>query len=124
MAEQQSELRRIVNGVVEDYQAFLHESYRPPSRGGNTSALHIHHLIIAGERYTFFARGTKKWVYKGDSVSFEYVVKDGKYRNVIPETVETKDKDGKVILRGDRRWKEIQRTAPARMPASRREQRS
>lgn len=113
----------IVDATCDDYQAYLQEPHRAPSRGGNTSALHSHVLVIAGEKYSFLARGSKKWVYKSDRVSFEYIIKDGKYRNIVKSTVETIDKDGIAVVRGDRTWKQTLRSTPSRMPASRREQR-
>lgn len=123
MAEVHEARGRIGDARIEKYQAFPQEHHRPPSRGGNTSALHVHVLTVSGERYSFFALGTKQWVYKGDTVSFDYVVvKDGKYRNIDRSTLETKDKDGNTVIRGDRRWKPTLRSAPTRMPASRREQ--
>ena len=68
------------------------------------------------------ARGTKKWVFKNDTCSFYYTEKDGK-RLIIPGTIEAVDKDGELVERGDRRTKQTQRSTPARMPGSRREQR-
>lgn len=43
--------QRITNEMVEEYRTYLVEHYRPPSRGGNTNALHEHVLKINGELY-------------------------------------------------------------------------
>lgn len=102
---------------------FLQEPHRPPSRGGNTGALHAHVLEIEGERYSFLALGSQQWVFKTDTVSFDFVIKDG-YRNIIPSTLVTLNIHGKPIVRGNRGTKGQLRTAQARMPTSRREQRS
>ena len=83
---------RIVDATVESYSAILREPYRPPSRGGNTSALHAHYLTIEGEVYSFLARGSRKWVYKGDTVTFDWELEQGKYRNIRKDTLVTRDK--------------------------------
>jgi|ERR1043165_3752101 hypothetical protein len=114
---------RVENAIVAEYGAFLIEQYRPPSRGGNTSAMHQHSLLIDGQRYTFLARGAKKWVYKADRVTFDWRLAKDKYRNIDVATLKTTDKNGVPVVRGDRRSKQTWRTAPPRMPASRREQR-
>lgn len=114
---------RIDNAPVEHYGAYLKDKYRPPSRGGNTGAWHQHVLTIRGEKYSFLARGSRKWVFASDLVSFEWDWDETKkYRNIKAESLITKDKNGKLVLRGDRSWKPW-RTADTRMPASRREQR-
>lgn len=114
----------IERATVEDYKAFLFEPSRPPSKGGNTSALHRHRFRIDGETYSFLARGSRRWVFAGDVVSFDWTFDaTGTYRNVKTETLETWDKNGKFVERGDRRKKQKLRTATSRMPASRREQR-
>jgi hypothetical protein len=114
------------DGVVEDatvslYQTTLAEAYRPPSKGGNTRAWHTHTLTIEDERYSFLALGSKKWVFAGDFVSFKWAWNETRrYRNIIPETISTKDKHGEVVVRGDRGNKPW-RTALTRLPARRRE---
>lgn len=108
---------------VQEYCTFLKEHYRSSSKGGNAKALHIHKMIIENEEYTFFALGSKKFVYKGEKVSFEFVVKDGKYRNVNKQTIVSMDKNGNEHRRGNREYKTELRSAKQRMPASRREQR-
>jgi hypothetical protein len=108
---------------VQDYYTELKEYYRSPSKGGNTKAQHLHTIIIDNERYTFYALGSKKFVYKGETVSFEYILKDGKYRNVNKQTIKSKDKNGNEHIRGNRGYKSVLRSESQRMPGSRREQR-
>jgi hypothetical protein len=111
------------NVSVSDYAAFLFEPGRPPSKGGNTTALHTHAFFVDGARYSFFARGSRMFVYKGDTVSFDYHVTDDGYHNVLPRSIVTRDAKGKTVIRGDRRHKAKLRTAPTKMPGSRRERR-
>jgi hypothetical protein len=100
----------------------LQENSRPPSKGGNTNALHAHILTIEGKSYSFLALGSQRWVFKTDTVSFEYEIKNG-YNNIVKETLATLDKTGRSVVRGNRGYKTQLRTALARTPASRREQR-
>lgn len=113
---------KIENEHIEKYAVFLQEKHRPPSRGGNTSALHSHVLTIGGETYSFLALGSQQWVYKSDTVTFEFEVKDG-YRNIVKETIVAISSSGEPIQRGNRGFKQRLRTADSRMPASRRERR-
>jgi hypothetical protein len=116
-------LQRVEDTSVDAYTTVLKEPSRPPSQGGNTRALHLHGLNIGGHAYTFFALGTKKWVFKGDTVSFSYRLVDGQHRNVVRDSIQVRDAKGALVVRGDRGRKTKLRTAPARMPVSRREQR-
>lgn len=111
----------IENKKITSYGVFLREQSRPPSRGGNTKALHSHKLEIEGERYSFLALGSQQWVFKSDSVSFDYEIKNG-YKNIIKESMVTWDRHGKVVVRGNRGFKKELRMTPARLPGSRREQ--
>ena len=111
---------KIEQASIEDYQKYLVEKSRPPSKGGNTKALHSHVLVIDGEKYSFQALGSQQWVFKNDLVSFGYELK-GQYKNIIKETMVTFDKAGKEIVRGNRDFKKQLRTADTRMPVSRRE---
>jgi len=120
--EDASAPRYTLTGVkVEKYSTMLKEKYRPPSRGGNTRALHLHILTIASQTYSFFALGSQRWVYASDTVSFDYEIKDGKYRNIIKETIRAQNKEGHPIIRGNRSFKKTLRTANTRAPVSRRE---
>jgi hypothetical protein len=112
-----------VNDVTVEYGSRLFENYRPPSKGGNTTALHVHWLKHDGYSYSFFALGAKKWVFAGDTVSFRYTTTPEGYRNIIRESIVVKDKEGKVVVRGNRGYKKTLRTATARLPVSRREAR-
>jgi hypothetical protein len=116
-------LYRVEGASVDAYNTVLKEPSRPPSQGGNTRALHLHVLNIDRQAYTFFALGTKKWVFKGDTVSFSYRLVEGQYRNIVRDSIQVRDANGAPVLRGDRGRKSQLRTAPARMPESRREQR-
>lgn len=108
---------------VTSYRSDLKDKYRPPSKGGNTRAWHRHAFQIGEDWYSFLALGSKKWVFAQDSVEFEWSWDDsGKFRNVYPDTIRTKDKDGKTVVRGERGRKKW-RSAPAKMPVSKREQR-
>ena len=101
-------LYEIIDKPFQNYAAYLYEKRRPPSRGGNTGALHRHVLIIDGEKYTFFARGAKKFAYKGETISFQYKKTENNgaiYNNIEKRTISSKDKKGKVHIRGDRTFK-------------------
>lgn len=112
----------VENKKVTSYSLFLQEPSRPPSRGGNTKALHSHSLEIEGEKYSFLAFGSQQWVFKSDSVSFDYEIKNG-YKNIFKESIVTMDRSGNAVTRGNRSFKKQLRTAPDRLPGSRREQR-
>jgi len=112
----------IENKKIDNYTVFLKENSRPPSKGGNTNALHTHTLEIEGVKYSFFALGSKQWVFKSDTVSFDYEIKDG-YQNIVVETLATLDHDGKLVVRGNRGYKNKLRSATTRLPGSRRDQR-
>jgi len=112
---------RVDSKKITSYSMFLKEPSRPPSRGGNTGALHSHVLEIEGEKFSFLALGSQKWVFKSDIVSFEYKIENG-YKNIIKDTIVTIDRNGKVVSRGNRAFKKQLRSAPARLPGSRREQ--
>jgi len=117
------DVRRHGNVSVENYRADLYEPYRPPSKGGNKTALHIHKFTIDGEKYSFFGRGRNRFIFQNDTASFDYVVTDEGYRNVLQSSIITKDVKGKIVRRGQRGWKAQLRTAQTRPPASRREMR-
>jgi hypothetical protein len=119
----ESALPRIENAKVQKYQAFLQDKSRPPSKGGNTQARHLHVITIDGLTYSFRAAGGRKWVFSSDTVSFDWEWDASqKYRNIAPASVRTVDKKGNSVSRGDFDWKPL-RTADARLPGSRREQR-
>lgn len=112
---------RVVNAKVDDYRVVLTEYGRPPSRGGNGRAWHVHIMTINGERYSFRALGRKQWVFAADTVSFAWRWNETKkYRNVVDGSLSTADRNGRPVVRGIRGWKP-QRTAETRMPVSSRE---
>lgn len=114
---------RVENAKVEKYRTFLKDKYRPPSKGGNTGAWHLHVLQVNGESYSFLNAGSQKFVFKKDTVSFEWAWDDtGKYRNIKPTSIIVRDENGNSVVRqiaASKKW----RTAEARMPVSRRENR-
>lgn len=114
---------RVENATVHTYSSKLFEHYRPPSKGGNTRALHTHLLLIGGKTYSFFALGTKQWVFSGDTVSFNYLTTAKGFHNVLRDSILTRDKNGELVERGLRGRKRVLRTAPTRLPGSRRESR-
>jgi hypothetical protein len=113
---------KIENKKFETYGKFLREKSRPPSRGGNTNALHAHVLTIDGETYSFLSPGSQQWAFKSDTVSFEFEI-NGDYKNIIKETFIATAPSGDPVIRGNHGFKPKLRTADARMPVSRREQR-
>jgi hypothetical protein len=117
------DVRRLEDVKVDDYGAKLQEAYRPPSKGGNTTALHRHSFTVDGEWYSFFGRGSKRFIFKEDLATFDYVMTDDGYRNVIRSSIITKNAKGKIVPRGIPGDKKKLRTAPARAPGSRREMR-
>lgn len=113
---------RIESKKISDYRMYLKENYRPPSKGGNTSALHSHVIEIEDETYSFFALGSQQWVFKSDKVSFAFEI-NSSYKNIITESIITINLNGQAIIRGNRNYKHTPRTATTRMPVSKREQR-
>lgn len=114
--------KSVSNRNFSDYTKILTEKGRPPSRGGNSKARHTHIITIDGERYSFIAFGSKQWIYKTDTVSFDYEVNNG-YNNILSDSITTLDKNGKIVIRGDRTLTKRLRTANTRLPGSKRAQR-
>jgi hypothetical protein len=122
--DESAEHHHFERAAWEAYTTILLEPSRPPSRGGNTSALHQHRLTNDGQVFSFRARGARTWVFKNDLVSSDWDWDATmQYRNIIPETLMTFDKSGVEVKRADRRAKPKLRTAVTRMRASRSEQR-
>jgi hypothetical protein len=112
---------RMEKAAVQDYGAYLKDKSRPPSRGGNRRGWHQHVITIDGERYSFLAPWSGKFVYKDETVSFEWEWDEtGKYRNVDPLSVVAWGPDGNAKRRGERGNKPW-RTADTRLPARRSE---
>lgn len=114
LADSKGKLGFVNGATVAAYNTKLVEFYRPPSRGGNTKALHKHLMLIEGQWYSFFALGSKKFVFKNDTVKFEYLSTEEGYRNVKKQTIVTKDEKGKLVYRGNRGFKKQLRTTPSR----------
>lgn len=103
--DEKGELHTLKNGNWEAYETFLIEAYRPPSKGGNTKALHTHRMLIDDNWYSFYALGQKKFVFKTDTVSFGYIITKNGYRNVKKMTIITRDAKGKLVWRGNLGYK-------------------
>lgn len=104
------------------YTTALLEPSRPPSKGGNTSALHAHRVEIDGLWYSFLALGAQKWVFASDTVAFEWAWDSTqKYRNIVKDSIRTWDRQGAPVIRGNRGSKPKLRTAQTRLPARRSE---
>jgi hypothetical protein len=114
---------KITNVKIEKYTKILLEKTRPPSRGGNTNALHMHIITIKNIEFSFTAVGATQWVFKNDTLSFEYK-HNGTHKNIIWDSIKCTDKNGNSVVRGNRANRDKIRTADARMPMSRREMRS
>jgi hypothetical protein len=114
----------IQNARITEYTVILLEPSRSPSRGGNGRAWHSHRITIGEDHYSWKGLGFRQWVFKSDTVSFEWEFdKTGKYRNVDPRSIKATDASGKAVTRGERGTKGW-RTATQRAPVSRREWRN
>ena len=115
---------RLENVQISDYKTFLVEYSRPPSKGGNTSAMHAHTIWVGDRKFSFWARGARKFIFKTDEASFDYYETEDGYLNILPRSIICRDAKGKIAHRGDRRSKAKLRSAPTRMPGSRRERKN
>lgn len=107
---------------VTGYTTALREPGRPPSKGGNASALHGHRIQIDGVWYSFLALGQQKWVFASDTVAFEWTWDSTqKYRNIMKDSIRTWDRRGAAVVRGNRGSKPTLRTTQTRLPARRSE---
>ncbi len=107
--------------AVEHYGTYLKDKSRPPSRGGNKRAWHQHVITIAGEKYSFLAQWSGKFVYSGETVSFDWDWDHtGKYRNIDGSTLVAWNSNGEPQHRGERGSKPW-RTSDTRLPARRSE---
>jgi hypothetical protein len=78
-------------------------------------------MTIGGERYSFLAPWSGKFVHKGETISFDWDWdKDQRYRNVDVASVVARKPNGELIRRGERGSK-AWRTADTRLPARRSE---
>lgn len=97
--------------ISDDYKTVLLEPHRPPSRGGNSRAVHSHQIVIEGVKYYFTAVGTKHWVFSTDSVEFAWYYNKNGLRIILKGTIMTIDKKGEHKDRGDKSVKRKQRFA-------------
>lgn len=112
---------RLERVEVEHYVIYLKDKSRPPSRGGNRRAWHQHVLTIAGERYSFLATWSGKFVYHGETVNFDWEWEENRrYRNIDATSVIAWKPNGEEVLRGERGGKSW-RTANTRPPGRRSE---
>jgi hypothetical protein len=121
MARGKVEQVHVERAEIEQYTITLKDKSRPPSKGGNSRAWHRHVMTIGGETYSFLATWSGKFVYKGETVSFDWEWDStGSYRNVDRTSIVAWSTAGEKIVRGERgekRW----RTADNRLPARRSE---
>ena len=114
-------IRRVENATIDSYETYLKDKHRPPSRGGNGRAWHSHVIKIGEHTFSFLGLGFRKWAYKTDTISFEWQWdRSQRWRNIDPNTLEARDKNGAEVERGHRGSKPW-RTATTRAPVSRRE---
>lgn len=118
----ESQVQTVDWTAIDDYRTGLREPSRPPSKGGNTVALHGHSIKIGDAWFSFLALGAQKWVFASDSVTFDWAWDASvKYRNIVKDSVRTLDKNGTPVVRGNRGSKPTLRTAQTRLPARRSE---
>lgn len=94
----------VENVQIEKYVTLFKYKYCPLVPNEYTGLWYQHRLIIDNEVYSFLALGAQRWVFKQDTVSFEWDWdKTGKYRNIKATTLQTSNKNGKEIVRGTRK---------------------
>jgi hypothetical protein len=112
---------RIERKLIQRYGAYLKDKHRPPSRGGNTRAWHLHVLTIDDKTYSFLALGARKWAFLRDVVTFDWNWDESRsYRNVDRDSFKAFRPTGEFVrrgIRGDKPW----RIAETRLPARRKE---
>lgn len=112
---------KVEKAEIEHYGVYLKDKSRPPSRGGNKKAWHQHVITIGGEIYSFLAAWSGKFVFKGETVSFDWDWDSTqKYRNVDVTSVVAFGKSDIETRRGERSSKPW-RTATTRPPGRRSE---
>jgi hypothetical protein len=114
-------MNRVQDAKIGNYTTLLLEPSRSSSKGGDGRAWHAHRITIDGQHYSWKGLGFRQWIYKSDTVSFEWQYDPtGKYRNVEPDSVRVTDTHGKEVERGERGTK-AWRSATQGAPVSRRE---
>ena len=90
---------RVEKSGFHAYNTYLEE---PPRDAGNETALH-RHVIIGGDKYSFFAHWSGKFAHKGERISFDWDWdRTGEFRNIDKSSFEAFTKEGAVQIRGDR----------------------
>ncbi len=87
----------IENKKIDGYDLYLKERNKS-SKVKKNQARHSHVITIEGEKYSFIARGNKQRVYKTDTISFEFQVKNG-HNNIDKSTIVTLDENGEPVQR-------------------------
>ena len=90
-------IKKIENKTIESYDLYLKERNKS-SKIKKNQARHSHVIMIEGQKYSFIARGKKQRVFKTDSVSFDYQVKNG-HNNIDKNTIITLDDKGELVKR-------------------------
>ena len=88
---------KIENKKIESYDLYLKERNKS-SKIKKSQARHSHVIMIEGQKYSFIARGNKQRVYKTDSISFEFQIKNG-HNNIDKSTIVTHDENGEIVQR-------------------------
>ncbi len=88
---------KIENKKIESYDLYLKERNKS-SKIKKSQARHSHVIMIEGEKYSFIARGNKQRVFKTDSISFDYQIKNG-HNNIDKSTIVTLDQNGEIVQR-------------------------
>ena len=99
------------NVKITDYRTRAMER-RKGGSGDSAKILHSHSFMVDGIEYTFLAKGHTQWIFKTDTVTFEYYTNEVKgrvYNNLVKSSLVTKDKNGETVIRGDRSYKRILR---------------
>lgn len=91
-------VRKNVN--IADYRTTLIEAYRPPTKGGYATALHLHSFCVGAEDFYFIARGMKKLIFKDDRVSFNFKIDEQGGRKLLRKSLRTLDAKGNHVKRG------------------------
>ena len=88
---------KLENKKIESYDLYLKERNKL-SKVKKTQARHSHVIMIEGQKYSFIARGNKQRVFKTDSISFDFQVKNG-HNNIDKSTIVTHNENGEIVQR-------------------------
>lgn len=90
-------MMNIDNKKIESYELYLKERSKS-SKVKKSQARHSHVIMIDGAKYSFIARGNKQRVFKTDTVSFDFQVKNG-HNNIDKSSIVTHDENGEIVQR-------------------------